>query len=73
MNDANWKRLIARASAAYREAMSLRCAAEDEYERRYGVNPADVGDDWWIDTMEGCPVDFKAIKRHAANAAKGRE
>lgn len=34
-------------------AQALRQKAEDEYERRYGVDPSNADDDQWIDAMHG--------------------
>lgn len=67
MTDREWKRLIERASTAARLHADLVQQAEEEYERRYGVKPADVDDDFWIDTVHyGSAVNFAEIKRQAA-------
>ena len=63
MIDAAWKRLIDRTIAAHRKADKLRRLAELEYEKRYGANPSDVDDDWWIDTIIGRSEDSVSIAK----------
>jgi len=51
MSDEQFQKLLnklADANAKYHDAL---VAAEQEYERRYGSNPSDWDDDFWIDTF----------------------
>ena len=72
MTDAEWKRLIERAGKARRNAEELRKQAEAEYVRRFGENPSDLDDDWWIDTMEsfGDAVNITQIIANAEEAMR---
>lgn len=75
MTDSEWKRLIVQTVKAHEKAKSLREKAEQEYERRYGQNPSEVDDDWWIDTItaqgeSSKSVDLEQIKSQAEMCCK---
>ena len=53
MTDLQFKQLLRRTALAQREFSGLLEQAEAEYERRYGANPSDAGDDSWIDALTG--------------------
>lgn len=57
MTDKAFERLIRKTADACTKHMSLLRDAEREYERRYGNNPSDVDDDYWIDSLHGCAGD----------------
>ena len=67
MTDKQWEAIIKRCVKHGKEHQRLITTAEKEYERRYGHNPSDVDDDWWIDTVHYChaSVDICAIKEKA--------
>lgn len=74
MTDEAWAKLIKRAAETRCKAEELRKRAEAEYERRYGNNPSDVDDDWWIDTIEGGGgVDLASIKQQAELTKRRRD
>lgn len=54
MEDKEWLEVIKSCQRAGREHKRLLAIAEQEYEARYGQNPSDVDDDWWIDTVNYC-------------------
>ncbi len=73
MTDEKWKDLIERSAKAHIEANRLRGLAEKEYERRYGKNPSEIDDDWWIDTIQGLAqsdVDMTYLKYQAVISSK---
>ena len=67
MKDYQWRNLIRKAQCARLEHEQFTQEAEKEYERRYGVNPRDVDNDWWIDTLDfGVSVDMAMLQQQAA-------
>ena len=54
MTNKQWQSLINRCIKAGEEHLRLLKKAEDEYIRRYGHNPSEVDDDWWIDALHQC-------------------
>lgn len=53
MTDKQFTELLGRVARAYNRYKPLLDLAELEYERRYGSNPSDVDDDFWIDSLHG--------------------
>lgn len=53
MSDTQFTALLSRVARAYNKYKPLLDKAESEYERRYGNNPSDVDDDYWIDSLHG--------------------
>jgi hypothetical protein len=53
MTNKQFTKLIARTAKAYNRYLPLLKKAEDEYERRFGHNPSDADDDFWIDSLQG--------------------
>lgn len=51
MTDKQWNKVIVKCKTACDKHKYLLKIAEDEYERRYGNNPSEVDDDWWIDAL----------------------
>ena len=51
MKNKEWHDIIIKCKKANDEHKRLLKIAEKEYERRYGKNPSEVDDDWWIDVM----------------------
>lgn len=51
MTNQEWQSKINRCRSAYARYKILLGECEREYEDRFGVNPSDVDDDFWIDTM----------------------
>ncbi len=73
MTDKQWQRVIDKCQEAGQEHLRLLRIAEAEYEKRYGHNPSEVDDDWWIDTVHYCKgnTDIELIKM-AANDRNDR-
>ena len=67
MTDKNWQKVIDECYSCLQKSKELLKVAEQEYERRYGNNPSDVDDDWWIDTLHygNGGTDLKKIKQSA--------
>lgn len=68
MTDKKWLKVIEECSDVYAKYLALLEIAEEEYIRRYGNNPSDVDDDWWIDCMHygvGA-IDLDKIKQSAS-------
>lgn len=53
MTDRQFTNLLRKTARAYNRYKPLLEAAEKEYKRRYGNNPSDVDDDFWIDSLHG--------------------
>lgn len=71
MTDKKWLESINSAAQAYQIFVTLRSQAEKEYESRYGVNPSDVDDDFWIDTVQGAGCkDIKELKENAKSCVE---
>lgn len=51
MTDKQWETKIKKCVVAYHRYESLLRQCEEEYERRYKVNPSEVDDDNWIDLL----------------------
>jgi hypothetical protein len=51
MSDKEFEKLIQQAASLARQHRFLVEKAEKEYERRFGKNPSDVDDDFWIDCV----------------------
>jgi len=51
MTDKQFQKLIDRCVKAAKLHYALLQDAEAEYERRFGFNPSDVDDDFWIDSL----------------------
>lgn len=64
MTDAAWKIKIQNTVIAYHKYLALLSSCEKEYENRYGHNPSEVDDDYWIDLLhQGIgDVDIDRIK-----------
>ncbi len=74
MTDSAWKKLIEKAANLAKKHQAAMRESEAEYERRYGHNPSDIDDDWWIDTVHlGGNVDLDAIKKNAELSVKRRK
>lgn len=68
LSDKQWQKIIQKSVDLLGEAFRLRELAENEYERRFGKNPSDWDDDWWIDTVHyggNANVDVKALIKSA--------
>lgn len=67
MTDKKWQSLIKKCQKAGNEHLRLLKIAEDEYVKRYGHNPSEVDDDWWIDTLHygRGSTDLNLIKKAA--------
>lgn len=71
MTDKEWAVAIRKASDAAVKHRELIAVAETEYEARYGHNPSDIDDDWWIDTVHlGGLVYLDKIKEQAEFSIK---
>ncbi len=67
LTDKQWEKLIRKANTLANEHRLVIQSAESEYENRYGHNPSEIDDDWWIDTLhygQG-DTDLDAIKIQA--------
>lgn len=62
MTDKQWQSVIDKCRKAGDKHLQLLQIAEKEYERRYGHNPSEVDDDWWIDTLHYCKGDTSVDK-----------
>lgn len=62
MTDKQWQSVINKCRKAGDKHFMLLKIAEDEYIRRYGHNPSEVDDDWWIDTLHYCKGDSSVDK-----------
>lgn len=51
MTDKQWEKLIIKANNIAIKHRNAIKTAEEEYVKRYGHNPSEVDDDWWIDTV----------------------
>jgi len=73
MTDKQWQSVIDKCRKAGNKHLQLLQIAEKEYERRYGNNPSEVDDDWWIDTLHygRGSTDLDLIKK-AAEMRTGR-
>jgi hypothetical protein len=60
MTNAKFQKLLTATAAAQRKFGSLLKQAEEEYERRFGSNPSDWDDDFWIDSLHGACGDAAA-------------
>ncbi|MFY8160470.1 MAG: hypothetical protein ACOVNU_04010 [Candidatus Kapaibacteriota bacterium] len=67
MTDKQWHKIIIKCKAACDNHKVLLKIAEDEYIRRYGKNPIEVDDDWWIDCLHygHGSTDLDKIKQNA--------
>jgi len=67
MTDKQWQAIINECRKAGDEHLRLLHIAEKEYNRRYGHDPSQVDDDWWIDALHYCNgcTDLKNIKNSA--------
>ena len=67
MTDKEWQKVISACQKAGLQHRKLLRVAESEYIRRYGHDPSEVNDDWWIDTLHYCngDSDVKKIKESA--------
>ena len=66
MTDKQWQSVIKKCRKAGDEHLRLLKIAEDEYIKRYGHNPSEVDDDWWIDTLHYCKRDISLDKIKSA-------
>jgi len=62
MTDKKFMDLIDKTQKALREYSRLKELAEKEYERRYGHNPSDIDDDYWIDSVHYGPIPMTLIE-----------
>ena len=51
MKDKSYQLLLNQLTKAHAKYLALLNKAEEEYKRRFGNYPADVDDDWWIDSF----------------------
>jgi len=51
MTDKQFNQLLKKTAKAGNKYLTLYRQAEHEYERRYGDNPSDIDDDFWIDSL----------------------
>jgi hypothetical protein len=51
MTDKAFEKLLCRLNSTHSKYLKLLKEAEDEYKRRFGNYPAEVDDDWWIDSF----------------------
>lgn len=51
MTDKQFQKVLDKLSVAQSDYRSALQTAEAEYERRFGTNPSDISDDFWIDTF----------------------
>lgn len=63
MTNKEWLSAITKCKKAGDEHLRLLFLAEEEYKRRFGDNPSNVDDDYWIDTLHYCnaDIDFEEI------------
>jgi hypothetical protein len=76
MTDAKFQKLLNDTATAQRKFGSLLKQAEEEYERRFGSNPSDWDDDFWIDSLHGACGDAAAaltVEEVARNAKLCRD
>lgn len=52
MTDGKFKFLLEELMTITKKQRKLMERAEEEYERRFGSNPSEVDDDYWIDTFQ---------------------
>lgn len=76
MTDSQFTKLLRRTAIAGNKFLALRREAEDEYERRYGIDPSSADDDGWIDSMTGSSGELdeentaEKVEQSAVNYAK---
>ena len=71
MKDIDFQKLITRAVIAAQSHQELVKKAEVEYERRFGHNPSDADDDFWIDSIhcgQGAPTVAEVTKNAALHS-----
>jgi len=75
VNNSTFTRKLRALAKLQNKACVLLTECEEEYERRYGVNPSDVDDDMWIDAFHGhgfsdpTAVDAHTVDHHAVGYA----
>jgi len=69
MTDKEFMRLIRRTQMVHAHYMDLLKASEIEYEYRYGHNPSETDDDYWIDSMHQSSISM-TIEEIEENANK---
>lgn len=74
MTDKEWELMIKRCQKAGFKYFELMKIVEGEYVKRYGHNPSDVDDDWWIDTVHYCigEINIERIKESAKTRSNNR-
>ena len=67
MTDNDFMKLIKKTQKHLAQYLGLLEACETEYEFRYGHNPSEVDDDYWIDSMHqsAIPMTLEKIKENA--------
>lgn len=68
MSDSEFVSLLGRVIKANIKYKNLLKLAEDEYEKRFGHNPSDIGDDNWLDIFHynvDVELDLEQIKEEA--------
>ena len=51
MTDSNWQKKINDCVKLITAHKIILRECEQEYERHFGINPSDIDDNWWIDTL----------------------
>lgn len=65
MTNKQFQKIITKCNSLAIQHRKLLRVAEEEYIKRFGSNPSEVDDDWWIDTMHygtGSPYLNKIIE-----------
>ncbi len=72
MNNNNFQKLLDKLGNAHEKYLKYLEEAENEYERRFGSNPSDLGDDFWIDNFHTCALDatVEQITREALDCIR---
>ena len=67
MTDKQFQLVINKTLSAFEKYKKLLEIAEDEYERRFGVDPSSIDDDHWIDAMHSdpCPTTVTEVTKFA--------
>ncbi len=74
MTDKKFGELLYKLTKAHEKYCTLLSEAEEEYKRRFGNYPAEVDDDWWIDSFcqSSSGSSLKDVLEHGALANEQR-
>lgn len=67
MTDKQFDKLLTELSIAHTKYLGALIEAENEYKRRFGKYPAEVNDDFWIDSfcVNNASASLKDVLKHA--------